>query len=86
LAPQRASELMRAGKLHAYVGRAQAFAAEPADIIGSVESLGTFVVIRLNPIRCLPGMRAGPAPRPEPSSATWQRERVAAGSSCIPIR
>ena len=49
LAPQRASELMRAGKLHAYVGRAQAFAAGPADIIGSVESLGTFVVIRLNP-------------------------------------
>lgn len=49
LAPQRASELMRAGKLHAYVGRAPAFAAEPADTIGSVESLGTFVVIRLNP-------------------------------------
>jgi hypothetical protein len=49
LAPQRASELMRAGKLHAYVGRAPAFAAEPADTIGSVESLGSFVVIRLNP-------------------------------------
>jgi hypothetical protein len=49
LALQRASELMRAGKLHAYVGRAPGFASDPADTIGSVESLGTFVVIRLNP-------------------------------------
>lgn len=49
LTPQRASELMRAGKLHAYVGSAPAFAAAPGDTIGSVESLGTFVVIRLNP-------------------------------------
>jgi hypothetical protein len=49
MAPQRAAELMRAGKLHAYVGRAPAFAAAPADTIGSVESLGAFIVIRLNP-------------------------------------
>ncbi len=39
---------MRAGKLHAYVGSAPAFAAAPADTIGSVESLGSFVVVRLN--------------------------------------
>jgi len=50
LAPQRAAELMRAGKLHAYVGSAPAFAAAPAEGIGSVESLGTLVVVRLNPI------------------------------------
>ena len=31
MAPQRAAELMRAGKLHAYVGGAPAFAAAPAD-------------------------------------------------------
>lgn len=50
LAPQHAAELMRAGKLHAYVGRAPAFATAPADTIGSVESLGSFVVVRLNPV------------------------------------
>ena len=49
LAPQRAADLMRAGKLHAYVGRAPAFTAAPADTIGSVESLGAFVLVRLNP-------------------------------------
>lgn len=49
LTPQRAAELMRAGKLHAYVGGAPAFGAAPADSIGSVESLGAFVVVRLNP-------------------------------------
>jgi hypothetical protein len=50
LAPERASELMRAGKLHAYVGRAPASSvvAEPAGTIGSVESLGTLVVILHN--------------------------------------
>jgi len=50
LAPQRGAELMRAGKLHAYVGFAPAFAAVPRDTIGSVESLGAFVVVRLNPV------------------------------------
>jgi hypothetical protein len=49
LAPQRAAELMRAGKLHAYVGRAPVFAAAPANTVGFVESLGSFVVVRLNP-------------------------------------
>jgi hypothetical protein len=48
LAPQRAAELMRAGKLHAYVGAMPAGA--PADTMGSVQSLGTFVVVRLNPV------------------------------------
>lgn len=49
MAPARAAELMRAGKLHAYVGGAPVFAAAPSDGIGTVESLGTFVVVRLNP-------------------------------------
>ena len=49
LTPQRASDLMRAGKLHAYVGSAPAFAAAPGDTIGFVESLGSFVVVRVNP-------------------------------------
>ncbi len=49
MAPERAAELMRAGKLHAYVGGAPAFAAAPDDKIGMVESLGAFIVVRLNP-------------------------------------
>jgi hypothetical protein len=48
-APERAAELMRAGKLHAYVGGAPTFAAAPGDTLGSAESLGAFVVVRLNP-------------------------------------
>lgn len=46
--PQRAAELMRAGKLHAYVGRAPAFTVTPTDAVGTVESLGAFVIVRLN--------------------------------------
>ena len=34
LAPERAAELMRSGKLHAYVGGTPAFAAAPDDKIG----------------------------------------------------
>jgi hypothetical protein len=49
MAPERAGELLRAGKLHAYVGGPAAFAATPGDTIGTVESLGAFVVVRLNP-------------------------------------
>ena len=43
----RAPELLRAGKLHAYVGNAPPL--ETDDRIGAVESLGSLVVIRLNP-------------------------------------
>lgn len=49
LAPRQAAEMMRTGKLHAYVGRAPDVAALPAESIGFVESLGDFVVVRLNP-------------------------------------
>lgn len=49
LAPERAAELMRAGKLHAYMGSAPIFASAPAGAIGTVESLGAFVVVRLDP-------------------------------------
>ena len=49
MAPGRAGELMRAGKLHAYVGGPMAFAAAPGDTVGTVESLGAFIVVRLNP-------------------------------------
>ncbi len=49
MAPQRAAELMAAGKLHAYIGGAPRFAATPPDGIGTVQSLGSFVIVRLNP-------------------------------------
>jgi len=49
MAPQRAAELMRAGKLHAYVGDTRQAAFTPSDKIGTVESLGSFVIVRLNP-------------------------------------
>lgn len=49
VAPERAADLMRAGKLHAYVGRSPQLADSPGDAIGAVKSLGSFVVVRLNP-------------------------------------
>ncbi|HZT46398.1 MAG TPA: hypothetical protein VFA64_00395 [Hyphomicrobiaceae bacterium] len=47
--PQRAGEPMAGGKLHAYIGDLPQFAAAVPDGISSVESLGSFVVVRLNP-------------------------------------
>ncbi|MEX0591449.1 MAG: hypothetical protein WD207_10200 [Xanthobacteraceae bacterium] len=49
VAPERAAELLLAGKIQAYVGGAPRFASAPPDSIGSVESLGSFVVVRVNP-------------------------------------
>jgi hypothetical protein len=49
MAPERAAELLRTGKLHAYVGGPAAFAAAPDDKIGMLESLGAFILVRLNP-------------------------------------
>src|SRR5262245_43770394 len=49
MAPERAAELMHAGKLHAYIGGAPAFAGVPGDAVGAIESLGAFIVVRLNP-------------------------------------
>lgn len=47
--PQHAGALLGAGQLHAYIGTAPRFAGAPPDGIGSVPSLGAFVVVRLNP-------------------------------------
>jgi len=49
LTPQQAAERLLAGKLHAYVGGTPPFSSAPTDTIGSVESLGGFVIVRLNP-------------------------------------
>src|SRR5262245_60125357 len=47
--PEHAAERMRPGRLHAYVGGAPHFAAAAADGIGTVASLGSFVILRFNP-------------------------------------
>ena len=49
LTSQQAAERLLAGKLHAYVGGTPPLASAPADTIASVESLGAFVIVRLNP-------------------------------------
>jgi hypothetical protein len=48
--PERAGPLLLDGKIHAYVGSAPRFAAAPPDTIQSVESLGSLVTVRINPI------------------------------------
>ncbi len=48
VAPERAAELLLAGKIQAYVGGAPRFAALPPATIGSIESLGSFVIVRIN--------------------------------------
>ena len=49
VAPERAAELLLAGKIQAYVGPAPRFAAPPPATIDSIESLGSFVIVRVNP-------------------------------------
>jgi len=44
-----AAELLRAGKLHAYVGRAPDTLSAAPKVIGVVETLGSLVVVRINP-------------------------------------
>jgi hypothetical protein len=48
VAPERAAELLLAGKIQAYVGGTPRFAGTPPESIGSIESLGSFVVVRVN--------------------------------------
>ena len=49
VAPERAAELLLVGKIHAYVGHAPRFADTPPATIDSIESLGSFVIVRVNP-------------------------------------
>src|SRR5262245_9101736 len=53
IAPQAASDLLGAGKLHAYIGADPLPIPASRDAIGYVESLGSFVVLRLNPTSAL---------------------------------
>ncbi|HZP68853.1 MAG TPA: hypothetical protein VFB29_02815 [Pseudolabrys sp.] len=49
MTPDRAAGLLLSGKIQAYVGNAPRFAAAPPGHIGSIESLGSFVIVRVNP-------------------------------------
>jgi hypothetical protein len=49
VAPADAGGLLLDGKMHAYVGGAPRFAGTPGDAIRSIESLGAFVTVRVNP-------------------------------------
>ena len=46
--PNRASDLLKASKIQAYVGPGVSFKGSPPDPIGSVESLGSLVIVRVN--------------------------------------
>jgi hypothetical protein len=49
VAPDRAAGLLLTGKIQAYVGNAPHFATAPPNSIDSIESLGSFVTVRINP-------------------------------------
>src|SRR5262249_61038974 len=45
----RAADLLLAGKIQAYVGRAPQFVTVPPESIDSISSLGSFVIVQVNP-------------------------------------
>jgi hypothetical protein len=49
LPPERAAEALRAADIQAYVGASLSFSGTPPDSISAVESLGSFVIVRVNP-------------------------------------
>jgi hypothetical protein len=49
LEPKHAGELLSAGKLHAYIGAAPSFAAASPEGIAFAPSLGSWLVVKLNP-------------------------------------
>jgi hypothetical protein len=49
LDPEEAAQALRDGRLQAYVGEGLSFARPPPTEIGTIESLGAFVTVRVNP-------------------------------------
>jgi hypothetical protein len=49
VAPDGAAELLRTGQIHAYVGAGVSFPGGAPDTVRAIESLGSFVVVRINP-------------------------------------
>src|SRR5713226_8540064 len=48
-APEQAAALLRDNKLHAHVGSELRLSGEPPENIRAIESLGSFVLVRINP-------------------------------------
>src|SRR5215831_2203574 len=48
-APEAATAALRDGKMHAYVGEGVEFTPSPPTTVGSVASLGSFIVLRVKP-------------------------------------
>jgi hypothetical protein len=59
VSPERAASLLVEGKLHAYVGGSPRFGAAPPDTIRTIESLGSFVLVRIDPAKDAPCSVAG---------------------------
>jgi hypothetical protein len=49
LAPEQAADALRTGKIQAYVGRGMSFANPSPPEVRAIESLGSFVVVQVNP-------------------------------------
>jgi hypothetical protein len=47
--PERAASLLRDGKIHAFVGSELRLGGAPSEPIRAIESLGSFVIVRVNP-------------------------------------
>jgi hypothetical protein len=58
VAPERAAALLLDGKIQAFIGGTPRFPGLPPDSIASVESLGSFLVVRVNPSSPLAGERS----------------------------
>jgi hypothetical protein len=55
MTPERAADLLRQNKVHAYLGPWSPFSVDPPAPIRTVESLGSFVLVRLNPASAAAG-------------------------------
>jgi hypothetical protein len=49
LAPEEAAQPLRDGKIQAYLGRGLSFAGPPPAEVQAIDSLGSFIVVRINP-------------------------------------
>jgi hypothetical protein len=49
LAPDQAADALRDGRIQAYVGPGMSFSGTPPAEIGAVESLGSFIMVQINP-------------------------------------
>ena len=63
--PERAAGLLRDGKIHAFVGSELRLGGVPSEPIRAIESLGAFVIVRVNP--------ASPLAKDEPSRCALTR-------------